>query len=440
MKNLNPASFRAISYIVTIIFALLIVYPLVYIGANAMKDAAKVYDTPPTLLPDPANSLSIVVDYSSMSEDGLLEKIQQDHVTSMLTTIYEMPRESIFEIKFYGTRDGDVIYYARSHRARIDLEKDHGVFKGVAITSRTLEYPERIQRTIDSMGYEYDPAGLDKSYDESLIGQNKLDDTIRGFIVNDYGINGKFIGTTVTQNDWLFFESFAYYFRLPSFLYSNNAIIKNFSFLVFLFNTAIVLIWAMLTQVTLCAITAFPLSRLLPRKTSKIMLLFFLGTTMIPFVSVMIPQFTMFHSMGFYDNYAAILLPHLLPYGFFVYLYKGFFDNLPESLFEAARMDGASNLYLFFNICIPLSKPIISVIALQTFLSNWNDFFWAWMVTEDQKLWTLNVALYNISKITSVKPNFIMGLSLLTIVPVLLITILFSNQIKESIAAAGIKG
>ena len=62
------------------------------------------------------------------------------------------------------------------------------------------------------------------------------------------------------------------------------------------------------------------------------------------------------------------------------------------------------------------------------------------MVTEDQKLWTLNVALYNISKITSVKPNFIMGLSLLTIVPVLLITILFSNQIKESIAAAGIKG
>ena len=440
MKNLNPASFRAISYIVTIIFALLIVYPLVYIGANAMKDAAKVYDTPPTLLPDPANSLSIVVDYSSMSEDGLLEKIQQDHVTSMLTTIYEMPRESIFEIKFYGTRDGDVIYYARSHRARIDLEKDHGVFKGVAITSRTLDYPERIQRTVDSMGYEYNPMGLDESFDESILSRNSLNDSIRDFIVNDYGINGQFVGTTLTHNNWLLFESFAYYFRLPSFLYSNNEVIRNFSFLVFLFNTAIVLIWAIVTQVTLCAITAFPLSRLLPKRTSNLMLLFFLGTTMIPFVSIMIPQFTMFHSMGLYDNYAAILLPHLLPYGFFVYLYKGFFDNLPESLFEAARIDGASNFYLFFKICIPLSKPIISVIALQTFLSNWNDFFWAWMVTENQRLWTLNVALYNISKITSVKPNFIMGLSLLTIVPVLLITIIFSNQIKESIAAAGIKG
>ena len=161
---------------------------------------------------------------------------------------------------------------------------------------------------------------------------------------------------------------------------------------------------------------------------------------MIPFVAIMIPQFRMFKEMGFYDNYAALLLPHLLPYGFFVYLYKGFFDKIPGSLFEAARIDGAKNSTTFLRICMPLSKPIIAVIALQTFLANWNDFFWAWMVTESQDLWTLNVALYNISKVNSVRPNFIMGLSVITILPVLLITILFSNQIKESIASAGIKG
>ena len=182
MRNLNPASFRITAYIVTIFFALLIIFPLVYIGANAMKDSAKVYDTPPSLVPDTANSLSIVVDYSGMSDEGLLEKIQKDHVTSMMATIYEIPRESIFEIRFYGTRDGDVIYYARSHRGRIDLEKDHGVFKGVAITSRTLDYPERIQRTVDSMGYEYNPMGLDESFDESLLAQNGLNDSIRDFI------------------------------------------------------------------------------------------------------------------------------------------------------------------------------------------------------------------------------------------------------------------
>ena len=437
---MKHSKFRVVSYFVTILFAILILYPLIYIGANAMKDSAKIYDTPPKLTPDTARSLSIVVDYSGMEEAGLLESIQKDHITAMLSTIYELPKESLFEVKFYGTMNGKTVYYARAHRGRIDLEKDQGVFQGVAITAQTLDYPERIQRAIDSMGYKFDLNGLNQTVDAAQLGQNELNETVGNFLQDTYGLNGNFKGTTLSVNNWLLLESFAYYFRLPSFLYANNKAVSNFSFFVFLFNTIIVIVWAMVMQALLCALTAFPLSRLLPRKTANRMLLFFLGTTMIPFVSVMIPQFTMFKSMGFYDNYAALLLPHLLPYGFYVYLYKGFFDNLPESLFEAARIDGASNLYLFFRVCMPLSKPIIYVIALQTFLSNWNDFFWAWMVTEKQNLWTLNVALYNISKVTSVRPNFIMGLSVLTIIPVLLLTILFSNQIKESIATAGIKG
>lgn len=436
---MKKTKFRTVAYVVTILFSLLILYPFLYICANAMKDSAKIYDTPPKLTPDTPRSLSIVVHYDDMEQQKLLQTIQQDHIISMLSTIYEMPKESLFEIKFYGVQNGKTIYYARSHRARIDLEKDQGVFQGVAITQQTLANPERIQRTVDSMGYEFDPNGLDRTYDAQLLGQNDLQPKLAGFLKDTYGLQGKLEGTVLTVNHWLLLESFAYYFRLPSFLYSSNQAVAHWSFFVFLFNTVIVIVWAVVTQVVLCALTAFPLSRLLPKRTANVMLLFFLGTTMIPFVAVMIPQFTMFKSMGFYDNYAALLLPHLLPYGFYVYLYKGFFDNLPESLFEAARIDGATDRYLFFKICMPLSKPIISVIALQTFLSNWNDFFWAWMVTEKQNLWTLNVALYNISKVTSVRPNFIMGLSVLTIIPVLLITILFSNQIKESIATSGIK-
>ena len=89
---------------------------------------------------------------------------------------------------------------------------------------------------------------------------------------------------------------------------------------------------------------------------------------------------------------------------------------------------------------MPLSKPIISLIALQTFIGNWNDFFWAWMVTEDQNLWTLNGALYNISNNVSTKQNALMGLAVVTITPVILLSILFSKQLKQSIVASGVKG
>jgi ABC-type glycerol-3-phosphate transport system permease component len=89
---------------------------------------------------------------------------------------------------------------------------------------------------------------------------------------------------------------------------------------------------------------------------------------------------------------------------------------------------------------LPLAKPIIAVIAISTFLGSWNDFMWPWMIAQKQDLWTLNVALYNLSSSNVVKPNLIMGVSAVTILPVILITTIFSEQIKQSIASSGIRG
>ena len=82
---------------------------------------------------------------------------------------------------------------------------------------------------------------------------------------------------------------------------------------------------------------------------------------------------------------AALLLPFLYPYGFYVCT-RDFFNQISGSYFEAAALDGAGSSYLYSRICMPLSKPIISLIALQTFIGNWNDFFWAWLVTEDSRI------------------------------------------------------
>jgi ABC-type glycerol-3-phosphate transport system permease component len=216
--------------------------------------------------------------------------------------------------------------------------------------------------------------------------------------------------------------------------------VAQFSFWIFIKNTVIVIGYAILMEVFLCSLTAYPLSRLLTRKTSNVLTVFFLATMMVPSICIMIPQFMMFKSLGFYDNYFALLVPYLYPYPFYTFLFKGFFDQIPESLFDAARIDGTSEWYNYSLICMPLSKPIISMIALSTFLSNWNDFFWAWLVTEKQSLWTLNVALYNISQNELTKQNFLMGLSIITILPVILLTVIFSEQIKRSVVGSGIKG
>jgi len=433
---------RFTAYTITIIFIVFLLYPLMYTISNAAKDNEKIYDMPPSILPDPAKSMSIVIDYSGLgaiSDQELLDAALRDNAITMFSTNYEFPRESIFEIKFYGMKDNKTIFYSRAHKMKLELIRDFGVYKGAVVKSDVLLYGDRYIRANDSIGYTFNSKGLDQQ--PKL---DKLDDTyssfMTGLLSDKYKTIGTFIGNGVTERNVLLLESFKYYYQLPSYVYSQNPTIVKYSFLAFVFNSLLVIGWAVITQVLLCSISAFVISRLLSPKAGRIVLLYFLGAMMIPFASIMLPQLIMYKDMGFYNNYAALLLPFMYPYGFFIYLFKGFFDRIPGDYFEAARMDGATNLYLYMKICMPLSKPIISLIALQTFIGNWNDFFWAWMVTENQKLWTLNVALYNLSMNDNTKQNFILGLSLITILPVVLLTFISSKQLKQSVMSSGVKG
>lgn len=434
---------KIVAYTISLLFAILILYPLVYIISNALKDNVKIYELPPKLVPDISKTTTIVMDYDAyddLSNEELLDLIKQDQILSMFSYIYEFKEHSIFEVKFVGMKDDKPIYYARAHKLKLELEREFGIYANSVIKRDVLLHGDKYIRVAEKLGYEFEPNGLDRQVELDTLGQNALSTQASNFLNEVYNVNGSFRGSTLEGKISLLLENFIYYFQMPSYAYNQNEVVSKYSLFVFIFNTLIVLAWAIFTQIILCSLSAFPISRMLSPKVAKYVLFFFVATMMIPFASIMLPQFTMFKSMGFYNNYKALLLPYLLPFGFYVYLFKGFFDQLPSSLFEAAQIDGASSWYCYTKICMPLSKPIISIIALQVFLSNWNDFFWAWMVTENQNLWTLNVALYNLSNNGATKQNFIMGISVITIIPVLLLTVLFSKQIKDSIASSGIKG
>lgn len=434
-------SLKICAAVVTFFFCAIMLYPLLFTASNAAKDNVKIYDVPPSILPDSPQSLSLVMDYSKLDQTGeeLLDTIKKDNVLSMFSTMRKLSKDSIFEIKFYGVKDNKIIFKSRVHQMKLQLEMDYGIYMGTVVKANVLLNEDRYLRANDSIGYEYNENGLGETPD--LSGMNgSYTQQLSSHLTEEFNVEGTLLSSGTKTNNFLLLESFKYYLQMPSYAYPQNELVAKYSFAIFVMNSVIVIGWAIVTQIILCSIAAFVISRLLTPRTGKLVLLFFLGGMMIPFASIMIPQLIMYKNLGFYNNYWALLIPFLCPYGFYIYLYKGFFDKIPGSYFEAGRLDGASNLYLYYNICMPLSKPIIFMIGLQTFISNWNDFFWAWMVTENQKLWTLNVALFNLSKNANTKQNFIMGLSIVTILPVLLLTIFFSKQLKESILAAGVKG
>lgn len=432
---------KAVAVIISLLFAALMLYPMIFAVSSAMKDNAKIYEVPPRLLPDKANSVSLVFDYTGMefkSDEQMKDLMMQDNILAMFGINYKLADESVMEIQVYGMKDGKTIFHSRAHQMKLQMECDYGIYKSTAVKKEVLLHGDRYIRACDSIGYEFDPDGLSATVADGL--GNTFYDKISSVLAEKYETSGKLISVGNKTNAMLNLESFKYYLQMPAYIYPQSEEIARMGFMTFVINSAIVIGFAMVAQVLLCSVCAFVISRQLSERAGKLVLMFFLGGMMIPFASIMLPQLIMYREMGAYNNYAALLLPFLYPYGFYVYLYKGFFDQIPSSYFEAAALDGAGSGYLYSKICMPLSKPIISLIALQTFIGNWNDFFWAWLVTEDQKLWTLNVALYNISNNAGTKQNALMGLAVVTITPVILLSILFSKQLKQSIIASGVKG
>ena len=110
----------------------------------------------------------------------------------------------------------------------------------------------------------------------------------------------------------------------------------------------------------------------------------------------MIPNFVLIKQLGLLNTYWALFLPGAAN-GFFIFVLKGFFDGLPGELFEVSTMEGASSLWTFRNVVVPLSKPILAVIALNAFNGAYCTFMWAFIVCQDERMWTIMVWLQQLA-------------------------------------------
>ena len=119
-----------------------------------------------------------------------------------------------------------------------------------------------------------------------------------------------------------------------------------------------------------------------------------LALLMIPGVLTLVPAFLLVKNLGLINTYWALILPYMAGGQIFaIFILRSFIAGLPEELFEAARLDGASTLQAFRHIVIPLSKPILVTIAVMNVLGTWNDYIWPLVTISDSKLWTISVGI-----------------------------------------------
>lgn len=172
----------------------------------------------------------------------------------------------------------------------------------------------------------------------------------------------------------------------------------------------------------------------------KAIFLIILATMMIPFETRMIPMFTMFSRVGLTNNFLPLILPNIID-GFGLLLAKQFFDELPDSLREAAQIDGASEICIFRRIFMPLTSPIMATIVILKFMDSWNAFLWPLVVLTGTETRTVPIFISAFSYEGGTRmAGSTMCVAFLGIIPVLLVFLLLQKYIIQSIALTGTKG
>ena len=161
-----------------------------------------------------------------------------------------------------------------------------------------------------------------------------------------------------------------------------------------IWNTFIYCASAVICALIVNPLAAYALSRFNPPSTYKI-LLFLMVTMAFPPMVTQIPVFLLLRELSLLNTYGALILPALAN-GYSIFLLKGFFDSLPQELYESAQIDGASECRIFLQITMSLSKPILAVIGLQTFQLAYSNFMMALLYCQDENMWTIMPWLYQL--------------------------------------------
>ncbi|MFD0715766.1 carbohydrate ABC transporter permease [Paenibacillus sp. GCM10027626] len=204
-------------------------------------------------------------------------------------------------------------------------------------------------------------------------------------------------------------------------------------------NTLILFAGNAIIPLIVVGLAAFSLSQMkLPIR--KGLILFFMSTLMIPSATYLIPNFLNLKSLGLLDSYWAFWLPAGAS-AFNIMLLKSFFDGIHKELFEAARMDGASELRCFFQLAIPLSIPVFSTLLIFAFTHTWNDWYWPSLVLTTQEKYPIASMVYrNIIESSIIPMNVKFSVLTVIMIPPLIFFLIFQKNIMHGLNLSGIKG
>ena len=203
-------------------------------------------------------------------------------------------------------------------------------------------------------------------------------------------------------------------------------------------NSTIVAVLTVGLNLAICSLAAYPLARLRFRGREVILALI-VSTIMIPFQIVMIPLYILAVNLGLRNTYLGLILPYLAS-AFGIFLMRQAFQGVPKDLEEAARMDGCSDLGIWWHVMIPATRPALITLGIFVFIGTWGEFLWPLILLDRPERYTLPLGVARLAGSFSLDWRLVAAGSVLSVLPAILVFVLLQRFIVPTESSSGLKG
>lgn len=421
-----------VAYLVTIVLIVISLIPMVWMVSSSFKDSHSIDTFPPKWIPDVPKTITITLDYGEL-EGKDRSFYELDAMKAMWYPWKKNQNESIGEMRVIGVSDNKIIYEAETpaymFRAGMARIVPSLLFKDEVMTRKIPMIKERNYSEFNF--YEDDGA------EANPVSSEPLAEGTPAYKVNEFLNSTSYVGGTLTSINyktdiWHIFDNYV------ALAVNKDAVgAGGYGFLHFLMNSTFVTGVTILSQLVIGGMAGYALSHLTSKKWSAWITLFFVATLMIPEVAILIPLYLTITDLHLTNTLWGIILPHTA-YGAVIFLFKGFFDQLPGEMIQAARVDGASEFRIFGQMVVPMSIPIFTVVSVLVFLPMWNEFLWPLVVAREPKVWTFTVALNNFQD--GIATNLLMASMIISTIPLLIVFISCQKYLEKGVSWTGTKG
>lgn len=214
--------------------------------------------------------------------------------------------------------------------------------------------------------------------------------------------------------------------------------VQKIPFVRYTLNTLYICFFSVMGQLLASPLVAYSLSRI-TFKGRNLIFGVMMATMILPFQVTMVPLYVMYNKWNMLDSYWPLILPDFFGAAFYIFMLRQFFLTIPYELSEAAKIDGASEFRIYWQIILPLSKPALFTVALFTFLNSWGDFLGPLIYLNSPEKWTLSVGLRAFIGEYDVEWGLLMAASTLFTVPIIILYFFVQRQFIQGITLTGFK-